>query len=161
MCPPRQPACHGCLPPDVSDRTAGFREMRVIEDSGRRAGFSAARGIFPRATCRPALSSRGYPVDDWVGASHATSGVGDAAETRFDSFQPVIVPRSPAMISAVDRRHMPLSCRWILFRKRSDFIHVSNWTRALCVRIPEAPRIVSEKECRGCGLWEPADKCEN
>jgi hypothetical protein len=62
------------------------------------------------------------------------------------------------MISPVDGSHAPLSCRWILFRKRSDSLRVSNWTRALCVRIPEVPRIVTEQDCQGCELWEPADK---
>ena len=62
------------------------------------------------------------------------------------------------MISRVNGSHAPLSCRWILFRKRSDFLRASNWTRALCVRIPEGPRIVSEKDCLGCTFWEPADK---
>jgi len=50
-----------------------------------------------------------------------------------------------------------LSCRWILFRKRSDFLRPSKWTRALCCRIPEVPRVVTEKDCQGCKLWEPAD----
>jgi len=50
--------------------------------------------------------------------------------------------------------------RWILFRKRSDFRRPNSWTRALCIRVPEVPRIVTEQDCHGCGFWEPADKCE-
>jgi hypothetical protein len=61
------------------------------------------------------------------------------------------------MISPINRSHAPFGCRWILFRKRSDFLRPSNRTRALCVRIPEVPRIVTEKDCRDCKLWEPAD----
>ena len=61
-------------------------------------------------------------------------------------------------------------CRWSLFGKRSDFLRASNWpgalsrspgTRALCIRIPEVPRIVTELDCHGCKLWEPADKRES
>ena len=65
------------------------------------------------------------------------------------------------MISRVNGSRAPLGCRWILFRKRSDFLRPSNWTRALCIRIPEVARIVTEQDCHGCGLWEPADKCES
>jgi hypothetical protein len=61
------------------------------------------------------------------------------------------------MIARLNGSPGPLSCRWILFRKRSEFLRVSNWTRALCVRIPEGPRVVSEEDCRGCTFWEPAD----
>ena len=67
------------------------------------------------------------------------------------------------MISRVNGNgsHAPLSCRWILFRKRSDLLGATNWTRALCVRIPEAPRVVTEKDCLGCKFWELAGKSES
>ena len=65
------------------------------------------------------------------------------------------------MISRVNGSRAPLGCRWILFRKRSDFRRPSNWTRALCIRIPEVPRIVTEQDCHRCKFWEPADKCES
>ena len=65
------------------------------------------------------------------------------------------------MIPGVNGSDSPLSCRWILFRKRSDFLRASNQTRALCVRVREAPRVVSEKDCQGCKFWEPADKRES
>ena len=65
------------------------------------------------------------------------------------------------MTSQVNGSHAPLSCRWILFRKRSDSLRVSNWTRALCVRIPEVPRVVSKKDCQGCAFWEPTDRRES
>jgi hypothetical protein len=64
------------------------------------------------------------------------------------------------MISPVNGSRAPLACRWILFRKRSDFLRVSNWTRALCIRRPEVPRIVTEKDCRGCKFWESASTRE-
>ena len=65
------------------------------------------------------------------------------------------------MTARVNGSRAPLACRWILFRKRSDFLRPSNWTRALCIRTPELPRIVTEQDCHGCGFWEPADKCES
>lgn len=65
------------------------------------------------------------------------------------------------MSSPVNRTPAPLSCRWILFRKRSDFLRPSNRTRALCVRIPAIPRIVMEEDCRGCKFWEFLEKREN
>jgi hypothetical protein len=61
----------------------------------------------------------------------------------------------------INKSRTPLSCRWILFRKRSDFLRPSNWTRALCVRIPEVPRIVTEEDCRDCKFWESPEKREN
>jgi len=65
------------------------------------------------------------------------------------------------MISPVNGSRALLGCRWILFRKRSDFLRASNWTRALCIRMPRVPRIVTEKDCHGCKFWEPADKRES
>jgi hypothetical protein len=65
------------------------------------------------------------------------------------------------MISPVNGRRALLGCRWILFRKRSDFLRASNWTRALCTRMPRVPRIVTEKDCQGCKFWEPADTRES
>lgn len=65
------------------------------------------------------------------------------------------------MISSENLNRSLPGCRWSLFVKRSDFIRMNPWTRALCIRIPEAPRIVSEKDCRGCALREPADTREN
>ena len=61
------------------------------------------------------------------------------------------------MISPISGSHAPFGCRWILFRKRSDFLRPNNRTRALCVRTPEAPRIVTGEGCPSCKLWEPAD----
>ena len=63
------------------------------------------------------------------------------------------------MISPVNGSHAPLSCRWIQFRTRSDFVRASNWTRGLCIRIPDVPRVVTEKDCKDCRTWEPAHKC--
>jgi hypothetical protein len=65
------------------------------------------------------------------------------------------------MISPVTGNRPRLGCQWILFRKRSDFLRPSDWTRALCIRIPEVPRIVTEKDCHDCKFWEPAARCES
>ena len=65
------------------------------------------------------------------------------------------------MISPVTWKRAPLDCQWILFRKRSDYPRPSSGTRALCIRIPETPRIVTEKDCEGCRFWEPAAMCES
>jgi hypothetical protein len=65
------------------------------------------------------------------------------------------------MVFRYDESHAPLSCRWILFRTRSNFLRAGDSTRALCIRIAEVPRVVTEKECRGCKLWELDDKRES
>jgi hypothetical protein len=65
------------------------------------------------------------------------------------------------MISSLNGSRALLGCRWILFGKRSDSRRASNWTRALCIRLPEAPRIVTAQDCQGCKFWEPADKRES
>jgi hypothetical protein len=65
------------------------------------------------------------------------------------------------MISPVHGRRALLVFRWILFPKRSDFLRASSGTRALCIRMPRVPRIVTEKDCQGCKFWEPADKRES
>jgi len=62
------------------------------------------------------------------------------------------------MLTTTNTRRTPLACRWILFRKWSDFVRPTDQTRALCVRIPEVPRVVTDKDCRDCKLWEPADR---
>ena len=74
------------------------------------------------------------------------------------------------MISSVNGSRALLGCRWILFGKRSDFLLARNWpgalsrslgTRALCIRIPEVPRLVTEQDCQGCKFWEPNEKRES
>ena len=65
------------------------------------------------------------------------------------------------MSAPANQRDRPLTCRWILFRKWSDFLRPTDRTRALCIRLPEVPKVVTEEECRHCRVWEPADKREN
>ena len=65
------------------------------------------------------------------------------------------------MIALVNDRPALLSCRWILFRKRADSFRSSSWTRALCGRLPDVPRMATEEDCRGCKFWEGADKRQN
>jgi len=74
------------------------------------------------------------------------------------------------MISPINGSRALVGCRWSLFGKRSDFLRASNWpgalsrspgTRALCIRIPEVPRIVTEQDCHSCKLWQPADRRES
>jgi hypothetical protein len=65
------------------------------------------------------------------------------------------------MISPVNGSRVLLGCRWILFRKRLDSLRASNWTRALCIRMPRVPWIVTEKDCQGCKFWEPGDRGES
>jgi hypothetical protein len=45
----------------------------------------------------------------------------------------------------------PFSCRWI---QRGTETRVSNWSYALCLRVRDQPRVVSESECARCLLWE-------
>ena len=65
------------------------------------------------------------------------------------------------MIPPINGSRALLGCRWILFRKRSDFLRASHETRALCIRIPEAPRVVTEKDCHGCPYWASAGARES
>jgi len=66
------------------------------------------------------------------------------------------------MIDVVNGSHqMLLGCRWTLFAKRLDALQISNWTRAVCVRVPGAPQIVSQADCVGCKFWEPAETHSN
>jgi hypothetical protein len=45
----------------------------------------------------------------------------------------------------------PFNCRWI---ERGSEGRISNWSYALCLRIRDQPRVVSEPECARCLLWE-------
>jgi hypothetical protein len=65
-----------------------------------------------------------------------------------------------SLVNRINRSQAPLNCRWVLFRKRSDFLRAGSWTRALCVRLPESPRIVTDDTCRDCRFWKPAEKPE-
>jgi hypothetical protein len=55
------------------------------------------------------------------------------------------------MSSTVVNTH-PFACRWI---ERGSEVRVSNWTYALCQRMPNNPRFVTEWECAICKRWEP------
>jgi len=46
----------------------------------------------------------------------------------------------------------PFSCLWI---ERGSEMQIERWSYALCVRIREHPRPVSEFECARCALWQP------
>ncbi len=58
------------------------------------------------------------------------------------------------MTPQTNDNHTQATCRWIGFGQQSNG-RVSNWTRALCMRTPEAPRPVTEHDCAGCKYWEP------
>ena len=73
-------------------------------------------------------------------ARHAPAASGEH-ESVHDVGKPRIHPRVLSIRPAI----------------RSASTRVSNWTRALCVRIPEGQRMASEQDCRGCTFWEPAD----
>jgi hypothetical protein len=45
----------------------------------------------------------------------------------------------------------PFQCRWI---ERGSETRVSNWSSALCLRVRDQPRVVSERECARCVSWE-------
>ena len=65
------------------------------------------------------------------------------------------------MTSPAAGNRTPIRCQWVLFRKRSDFLRASSSTRVICIRIPEVPRIVTEKDCQGCKFWQSASRCES
>jgi len=48
----------------------------------------------------------------------------------------------------------PLECPWI---QRGTETRISNWTYALCLRLQDHPRLVSEAECARCDLWQAPD----
>ena len=48
----------------------------------------------------------------------------------------------------------PFRCKWIL---QGSELRLSNWTTALCIRVPNHERVVSEDECSRCPLWEDRD----
>jgi hypothetical protein len=48
----------------------------------------------------------------------------------------------------------PFNCRWI---QRGSETRVSNWSYALCLRVHEDPRVVSESECARCRSWQDPD----
>lgn len=50
----------------------------------------------------------------------------------------------------------PFDCRWI---QPGSEMRVIDWTYAICLRMPDLPRPVSELECERCAWWEePNDK---
>jgi len=48
----------------------------------------------------------------------------------------------------------PFNCRWI---QRGSEMRVSNWSYALCVRVHDNPRVVSEAECERCTWWQSSE----
>jgi len=48
----------------------------------------------------------------------------------------------------------PFRCRWI---QRGSEMRVSNWSFAVCERVHDHPRVVSEPECAQCPLWAGPD----
>lgn len=51
----------------------------------------------------------------------------------------------------------PFRCRWI---RRGSETRLSNWSLALCDRVHEQPRVVTEDECACCELWAAAESDE-
>jgi hypothetical protein len=47
----------------------------------------------------------------------------------------------------------PFNCRWI---ERGSNTRISNWSYALCLRVRDEPRVVSQTECARCVSWEAA-----
>lgn len=48
----------------------------------------------------------------------------------------------------------PLNCRWV---EPGSEIPAGQTVFALCVRVQDLPRIVTDAECAGCPLWEDPD----
>ena len=61
------------------------------------------------------------------------------------------------MVQAVNNVHTARNCRWSRIDHRPG-VRVSNWTRAVCIRPPKAPRYVTDEQCAGCEFWEPRAK---
>jgi hypothetical protein len=99
--------------------------------------------------------------DDLPECCHRLAELHESSQARSWHRHCDFVNAEGAMISPVNGSRARLGCRWILFRKRSDFLRANAWTRALCIRIPEVPRIVTVKDCQDCTFWEPADKRES
>jgi hypothetical protein len=45
----------------------------------------------------------------------------------------------------------PFRCRWI---QKGSEMRVNSWSFALCTRLRDRVRIVSEEECRRCPFWQ-------
>ncbi len=58
-------------------------------------------------------------------------------------------------MAAIAINASPLSCLWI---QRGTETRVGNWTYALCLRVRDNPRVVSESECARCSLWQPPNE---
>jgi hypothetical protein len=55
----------------------------------------------------------------------------------------------------------PLRCQWIQSGTELHVINgISDGTYALCVRVPEHPRVVSEDECADCPRWEASERTD-
>jgi hypothetical protein len=46
----------------------------------------------------------------------------------------------------------PLNCRWIRPGSRRS---IERFEYAVCRRVPDAERVVSDAECASCPAWEP------
>ena len=52
----------------------------------------------------------------------------------------------------------PFNCVWI---ERGSEMNLGPWTYALCMRLANHTRVVSENECGHCPLWEELDDFSN
>jgi hypothetical protein len=57
------------------------------------------------------------------------------------------------MAQTRQQAELPFSCRWIR-RLGNGNMRASNWTRALCMRVADAPRVVTRSECARCDYWD-------
>ena len=112
-----------------------------------------------RNRCSPsperAFTLKRNECSPWTGIRNIVTMRRKCSKTcgRFTAHTLLTWGAEASMISPANANHAPLSCRWILFRQRSDFLRANNWTRAICERDPYAPRVVTEKDCRGCKFW--------
>ena len=61
----------------------------------------------------------------------------------------------PFTMNRVAAQASPFNCAWI---PRGSIGNIGGYTYAVCARVPDFPRTVSEADCLRCPLWqEPPD----
>lgn len=57
----------------------------------------------------------------------------------------------PFTMKRVAAQASPFNCVWI---SKGSIGNVSGFTYAVCIRVPDFPRTVSEADCMRCPLWQ-------
>lgn len=58
---------------------------------------------------------------------------------------------SPFTMNRVAAQASPFNCVWI---PKGSIGKIGGFTYAVCTRLPDCPRTVSEEDCQRCPLWQ-------